>query len=111
EAATSEEQTAFLRQAVDLYRGELLPGYYEEWVLGEQRRLAERYVAAQRRLARLLEEAGELDPALHALQLAVRADPLSEATRSALVQLNARAGRPAEARRQFAELEQLLRDE
>jgi DNA-binding SARP family transcriptional activator len=52
QADDGQAQEQRLARAVALYRGPLLPGYYEEWVLPEQARLAERYLQA---LGRLIE--------------------------------------------------------
>jgi hypothetical protein len=42
-ATNGSERLRWLRQAAQLYQGELLPGCYEEWVLAEQRRMADLY--------------------------------------------------------------------
>jgi tetratricopeptide (TPR) repeat protein len=39
----AEERFQTLRQALDLYRGDFLMGFYDEWVLAEQERLRELY--------------------------------------------------------------------
>jgi DNA-binding SARP family transcriptional activator len=38
-AASDTERAQSLMEAVELYRGELLPGFYFDWVVTEQRRL------------------------------------------------------------------------
>src|SRR5690242_6595329 len=43
-----------LENSLDLYSGELLPGFYEDWVDGEQRRLAELHSQAVDSLLALL---------------------------------------------------------
>src|SRR5437879_1616243 len=35
-----------LAEAVELYQGELLPGFFDDWILPERRRLAEAYLSA-----------------------------------------------------------------
>src|SRR5439155_95334 len=52
------ERAERLAQAVELYRGELLPGYYEEWVLQERLRLAEQFQRALTQLIALREKEG-----------------------------------------------------
>jgi len=44
--AQGRERAEFLRQAVELYRGGLLPGFYDEWVLQYQERLEALYLEA-----------------------------------------------------------------
>jgi predicted ATPase/Tfp pilus assembly protein PilF len=59
-AETAPEDTvrhAVLRQAIDLYRGELLPGLYDTWVLDEKDRLQALYEQAQEDWQSGLEEA------------------------------------------------------
>ena len=53
-----------LRGAVDLYQGELLPGFYEDWVQQERQRLAERHFQAVCLLIAHLEAAGDLAAAI-----------------------------------------------
>src|SRR5262249_26961590 len=40
-AGSGAERLAYLTEAAELYRGELLPGYFEDWILPERQRLAE----------------------------------------------------------------------
>ena len=44
-----------LREAVELYTGDLLEGCYDEWILEERERLRQRYLEALKRLTALLE--------------------------------------------------------
>jgi hypothetical protein len=77
-AGSSTEKEARLIEAVELHRGELLPGYFEEWILPERQRLAERYLQAYLQLVTSLEQAGDLtsrspDPAPVRMRRARRA--------------------------------------
>ena len=45
-APTPTERAVHTKSAIALYRGPLLPGYYEEWISAEQRHIEERYFAA-----------------------------------------------------------------
>src|SRR5947207_5118439 len=47
---------AALEQADTLYRGELLPGCYDEWILPERDRLRQRHLQVLAQLLRLFEE-------------------------------------------------------
>src|SRR5262249_4938598 len=90
-------RTRQLEAAVALYQGPLLPGYYEEWVLAEQRRLAERYLQALRALARQRERAGDWEGALDCARRAVHADPLREESHQELIRLLIAADQPSAA--------------
>src|SRR5579871_4360453 len=68
----AEAQRRLLARAVTLYRGPLLAGSYEEWVLPEQERLAALYRQAVRRLAALWARAGDLEQAIACARLAVQ---------------------------------------
>ncbi len=107
-AAAHSGQPQALAEAIDRYSGELLPGYYEDWVLPERERLAERFFQAACRLARQLEARGDWDGALEYAGRAVRADPLREEAHEELIRLLAAAGRPAAAVRQYRALERIL---
>jgi predicted ATPase/DNA-binding SARP family transcriptional activator len=105
------ERAEHLRRAIDLCQGELLPGYYEDWVISERRRLADAHTEALGRLALALAELGRLDAAIDFGRRAVAEDPLREEANCDLIRLYTMAGRPAEALRQYSEMERLLQRE
>ncbi|MBC8104335.1 MAG: hypothetical protein H7Z41_17300, partial [Cytophagales bacterium] len=104
-------QIEALRRAVDLYRGELLTGYYEDWVLTERQRLFEQFLLALRRLVALYEQTEAFDRALDCARRALVADPVSEEIHCALIRLLALTGQPAAGLRQYREMEQILQRE
>jgi predicted ATPase/DNA-binding SARP family transcriptional activator len=106
-----EARCLSLHRAMELYRGPFLPGCYEDWALTEQRRLVEMFTWALRQAAALQEETGNLEEAIRYARRAVAADLLHEEAHANLIRLYAAAGHPAEARRQYRELERLLRQE
>lgn len=53
-----QSRSHFLKEAITLYRGPLLPGVYEDWAVHEQERLTARYTAALVELAQLYAEEG-----------------------------------------------------
>ncbi|GAA2228407.1 MULTISPECIES: AfsR/SARP family transcriptional regulator [Kitasatospora] len=90
---------------------DLLPGWYEDWLLSEAEEwrqlrlhaleiLAERFTTARRH--------GEAVAAAHA---AVLADPLRESSRACLIRAHLAEGNPSEAMRDLRHYEQLLRRE
>lgn len=52
-ASSDTERADWLNQAVQVYGGELLPGFYDDWILDERERLRENYDEAVRRLSQL----------------------------------------------------------
>jgi predicted ATPase/DNA-binding SARP family transcriptional activator/Tfp pilus assembly protein PilF len=105
------ERVLRLTEAVDLYGGELLPGYFEDWILPERQRLAERFLHALAQLTASLERAHDYPGAIQWARRAVAADPLREEGHHALIRLLQAAGQPAAALRQYEELERLLSQE
>jgi predicted ATPase/DNA-binding SARP family transcriptional activator len=111
QAGSLSERALRLIRAVDLYRGELLPGFYEDWILTQRPLLAEEHLGVLHQLVSLLEHAGDRERALEYARRAVSADPLREEAQYDLMRLYAAAGRPSAALRQYHELERLLREE
>src|SRR5947209_4612848 len=69
---------AALEQADILYRGELLPGCYDEWILPERERLRQRHLQALEQLLRLFEGQGDTVTAIRYTQRLLGLNPLSE---------------------------------
>jgi predicted ATPase/DNA-binding SARP family transcriptional activator len=112
--ATPQESS--LRQqslitAADLYRGELLPGYYEEWIFTERERLAAACGQALRQLLAHFERSHALDRALETARRLIAMNYLDESAHRAVIRLQLANGNPGEARRQYETLVQLLRAE
>ena len=83
------DMRAALEQTVNLYRGDLLPGCYDEWIAPERERLREQWLQALKRLIRLLEEQRDYATAIHYAQPLLRHDPLHEDTSLCLMRLHA----------------------
>jgi len=80
-AARRNDQHALqdaLEQADNLYRGELLPGCYDEWILPERDRLRQSHLQVLEHLLRLFEEQGDHVTAIRYAQRLIALDPLSE---------------------------------
>jgi predicted ATPase/DNA-binding SARP family transcriptional activator len=107
QARNEPDRVELLAEAADAYGGDLLPGFYEDWVLVEQQRLAERYVQTAMQLVGLLVRQGDTDRALAYAQTAARNAPLHEEVQRDLIQLLADRGELDAARRQFREYERL----
>lgn len=107
-AILPQDRIERLMRAVELYRGPLLPGYYEDWILPERERLGEAYLGALHQLCTLLEAGEDLNAALAYGHRAVIAASFQEEAHLTLMRLYRRAGRPAEALRHYTQLEQAL---
>ncbi len=108
---TGAEEAALLQQALNLYRGPLLPGWYEEWVTLEHSRYQIAYLEAARRLIRLWEESGQYTEALALAQKACALDPYDESGWQAQMRLFVRLRKPSLALQAYASLEQLFQRE
>src|SRR6266480_4353701 len=67
-----------LEEADNLYRGELLPDCYDEWILPERERLRQSHRQVLEQLLRLFEVQGEHVTAIRYAQRLLGLDPLSE---------------------------------
>ena len=101
-------QIAALKQAVVLYTGDMLPGYYEVWVTSERQRLTDLYASLLRRLGKLLVNSGEYESAIEYFRKALSMDPLSEGIHRTLIRLYRACQRPAAAQRQYETLKAVL---
>jgi DNA-binding SARP family transcriptional activator len=112
ERATSPAKRAeLLLAAAELYRGELLPGRFEDWILPERQQLAEAFLRALHDLVALLEQWGDRPRALHWARRAVAADPLHEDSHQLLIRLLVAAGQIEAARAQYEQGQHLLQQE
>jgi predicted ATPase/DNA-binding SARP family transcriptional activator len=100
-----------LSKAVELYRGDFLAGYYDDWLLVERERLREVFLAALARLAEGYKGRGEYERALtYARRLAIEDSWREEAHRE-VMRLAYLLGRDNEALKQFEVCRQTLAEE
>ena len=104
-------QLEMLQQAERLYKGELLPGFYEDWIQTEREHLAEQHRQALSRLTQAYGNIGQFDAAIEIARKVIASDPLREDAHGALIRVFAQAGRQTDAKKQYEELELLLRRE
>ncbi len=94
----------YLENAAKLYQGELLPGYYEDWVEAARQRLDTAYQEVLHRLIQTFAEQGNLDQAIYYAERGVAVNPFWEEAHLALINLYAAAGLPSVALRQYEAL-------
>jgi DNA-binding SARP family transcriptional activator/predicted ATPase len=102
---------AALERAVAYYRGDLLPGCYEDWVLPERERLHQQGVRALERLIRLLEDERDYAEAILRAEHLLRHDPLREPSYRLLMRLHALQGDRASVVRTFQACAEVLERE
>lgn len=77
-ADRAEDQRATLERAARLYRGDLLPTCYDEWIVPERERLRQHYYQALVRLIDYLETQRDYPAAIGYAQRLLQVDPLDE---------------------------------
>jgi predicted ATPase/DNA-binding SARP family transcriptional activator len=110
-AVRQAQSTTSLRESINLYRGELLPGCYDDWLLSERERLGQMFSETLERLVTLLEAERDYRTALSYAQRLLRYDPLREETYQLLMRLHALAGDRAGALRVYQTCVEVLKRE
>jgi DNA-binding SARP family transcriptional activator len=90
--------------------GDLLPDWYEEWVLLERERFRQLRLRALEAICERLLRAGRLGDALDAGHAAVAGEPLRESAHRALVRVHLAEGNVGEAVRQYHLFRRLLHE-
>ena len=80
-------QCIALAEAVDLYRADLLPSCYDDWIVPERERLRQHYLGALAVLVRLRETQRDYGAAIRYAQSWLRHDALAEDAYRSLMQL------------------------
>ncbi|MCX6360850.1 MAG: AAA-like domain-containing protein [Armatimonadetes bacterium] len=110
-ASDAEAMIERLVEAVGLYRGEMLPGFYDEWAIEEQHRHRERFLDALERLVVAATRCDRPDFALEHALLLVAEDPFREAPYRHAAALYLALGRRDRAARLCAEMEKRIHGE
>lgn len=94
-----------------LWQGELLPGWYDDWVVFERERLNQLRLHALEHAAAMLTAARQLETALELALEAVRAEPLRESANAVLIGVYLAEGNACDAIHQYDRFRALLRRE
>ena len=105
------EKAKALKDAVSLYSDDLLPGYYQDWILFERERLQNMYLLMLDKLIVYLQFRGEYEVAQGYGATILRYDPARERTHRQLMHLYSLAGDRTSALRQFERCVQALKQE
>ncbi len=90
---------------------ELLPGWYDDWVIFERERIRQRMLHALEVLSKVLWMSGRYGEAIDAAMDAVAVEPLRESAHRALAEAHVAEGNFIEARRAFLRYRDLARRE
>jgi len=91
--------------------GDLLPDWYDDWLLDEREELRQTRLHALESLARQLSACGRHADAIQAALAAIRLEPLRETAHHTLIEIHLAEGNRSEACRQFQRCRRMLRDE
>lgn len=105
------EQVNQLETALELYRGDLLPGIYDDWCLYPRESLRDLYLMALERLMSHYQQHGAWNAAISVGKRWLDADDLSESVHRILMRCYYAKGHRAAALRQFDRCKELLRRE
>lgn len=94
-----------------LYSAELLPGWYDDWLLFEQERLRQLRIAALEALARRHLGEDRPEAAVAAAMSAAAIEPLRESAQALVIRGQVRAGNEAGARRTYEDFRRRLAEE
>jgi DNA-binding SARP family transcriptional activator len=93
------------------HAGELLPDWYDEWLVVERERIRQLRLHALEAMCEDLAASGNYAAAMEAGLAAVTAEPLRESAHRVVIQVHLAQGNVAEALRQYHLFRQLLREE
>jgi DNA-binding SARP family transcriptional activator len=95
----------------DLTAGDLLPGWYDEWVVTEREHFRQLRLHALEKLCEQLTDEGRFGQAVEAGLAAVSSEPLRESAHRVLIRAYLEEGNRGEAIRQYEACRQVLRRE
>ncbi len=100
-----------LERAVEVYRGDLFPQCYADWILPARERLRQKYLNALVQLIQLLEVQGNYNAALVYAQQLLQLEPLQETTYQLLMRLHSAQGDQSSMLRVLRQCELVLQQE
>ena len=92
-------------------QGELLPGWYDDWVLLERERVRILRIHALERLAKKLANVGRFGEAVQAATAAVQAEPMRESAHRTLIEVYLAEGNVVEVLREYETVRVMLATE
>ena len=103
--------TQLLQETLELYRGDLMEGFYDDWVLRERDRLRNLYVCGLTRLMQYFRFHGAFEKGITQALKILELEPLREEIHCELIGLYLKNGQRALAARQYEYCCQVLKQE
>lgn len=107
----ADVQRKGLEHAVQLYRADLLEGWYQDWCLFERERLQNWYITALDKLVAYCQAREDVECGLAYAERILRHDPAEEQTHYQIMRLHWIAGRRTQALRQYQRCAKILMQE
>lgn len=108
---TTQARIRGLEEAVDLYRGDFLAGFYDDWMTVERQRVNDIYLECLEHLVSLHKSRSDYQSALSAARRLVLENPVRESAHLEVMRLNFLLGHSTEALRQYDRCASILREE
>ncbi len=105
------EKAAVLRKAISIYRGDLLPGFDDLWVMNERFRMEDLYLSSLKQAVKTCIFLELHDEATQFLRQAIVKEPLDESLQKQLIKQYLHINRPRRALDQYEEYAQILSTE
>jgi DNA-binding SARP family transcriptional activator len=100
-----------LQDAIILYKGDFLDGFYDDWVINERYRLQSLFIKALAKLMTLHERAGDHNDALYTAQELLKFDSLREDAHRLLMRTYCAMGQRNTALEQYRSCQKVLKDD
>ena len=110
-AVNDPAEVVSLERALQLYRGEFLAGFYDEWMTFERDRLRTQYLCALERLTELHKSRADYEAGLSFARQLCLHDPFRESAHREVMRLSFLVGRSNEALQQFDRCAEILLEE
>jgi DNA-binding SARP family transcriptional activator len=104
------DDVASAEQSLSLYKGDLLPGFYSDWVIRQRERLRMIYLKTLSNLAYYYEKLGNVERSLSYAWRILDLDPLREDVHREVMRLQVACGQRATAIKQFETCCAILRE-
>jgi tetratricopeptide (TPR) repeat protein len=105
------EQIRTTETAIQLYRGDLLEGFYEEWILRERERLQARYLSSLKFLMVAYQQQGKWEQCLHYGRKILQIEPAREDVHRSIMRIYFCTGRRDQALKQYKRCSGVLLEE
>jgi len=109
--SVSEGNAEVLKEAINLYRGDLLTGFYDDWILRERDHYRQLYLDLLLQMTQLMRSQSQYECAIGYAERVLQVDPASERAHQHLIFCHLANGDRGAAVRQYEECRSVLQEE